>query len=61
MELDEYVLAPDEKAMLDSISSQVRDLQADAQAVLRCITRIKGLQGNWTLADDNSKLTRVTK
>jgi hypothetical protein len=53
----EYTLTADEQAMIQPIIETVDNLQRDAQAILRAITRLRGLEGNWNL--NGNKLIKV--
>lgn len=55
-ELIEYVLTPDELAMIDNCNAIAAAAQAEAQAILRTISRIRGLEGSWHY--DNGKMTK---
>lgn len=55
----EYTLTADEQAMLQPIIETVDNLQRDAQAILRAITRLRKLEGQWTL--EGNKLVKVAK
>lgn len=54
---EEYTLTPDELGMVKPIIETVENLQRDAQAILRAVTRHRGLEGNWNLVGD--KLVKV--
>lgn len=54
--VSEYVLSADEKALIDGINAQARELQSDMNAILRAITKARGLQGAWQF--DGEKFTR---
>ncbi len=54
---DEYLLTPDELGMIEPIIETVDTLQKEAQVILRAITRLRGLQGDWHLV--NKKLVKV--
>jgi hypothetical protein len=56
---DEYVLTDDEKGMLQPLIKASEDLQAETQAVLRAVIRLRKLEGNWTLVGD--KLVRPAR
>lgn len=45
----EYTLTADEQAMINPLIETVENLQRDAQAILRAITRLRSLDGNWNL------------
>jgi len=44
----EYTPTEDERALLDSGQAAIQALQAESQALLRCILRTRNLQGDWT-------------
>jgi hypothetical protein len=48
----EYTLTEDEKGMIIPIIETVENLQKEAQVVLRAITRLRGLEGQWSLMGD---------
>ena len=54
---NEYTLTADEQAMIQPIIESVENLQRDAQAILRAITRMRGLDGSWNL--NGTKLIKV--
>ena len=54
---NEYTLTTDEQAMIQPIIESVENLQRDAQAILRAITRMRGLEGSWNL--NGTKLVKV--
>lgn len=54
---NEYRLTRDELGMIDPVVKQIEFLQNEAQSLLRAITRLRGLQGNWQLEGD--KLIRI--
>lgn len=53
----EYELTPDEQAMVNPLIEAVENMQKDAQAILRAITRMRNLQGQWNL--QGTKLIKV--
>ncbi len=53
----EYILTADEQGLIKPLIETVENLQRDAQAVLRAITRLRNLEGNWNLVGD--KLVKV--
>jgi len=55
---EEYTLTADEQALVTPLIETVENLQRDAQAILRAITRMRGLEGNWNL--NGNKLIKVT-
>jgi hypothetical protein len=55
---EEYTLTADEQAMISPLIETVENLQRDAQAILRAITRMRNLEGNWNL--NGNKLVKVT-
>jgi hypothetical protein len=48
-QITEYTLTADEQAMINPLIETVENLQRDAQALLRAITRLRGLEGQWSL------------
>jgi hypothetical protein len=54
---DEYTLTADELGLVKPIIDTVESLQKEAQVVLRAITRLRGLEGNWALA--GNRLVKV--
>lgn len=54
----EYTLTTDEQAMINPLIETVENLQRDAQAILRAITRLRNLEGNWNLV--GNKLVKNT-
>jgi hypothetical protein len=46
---DQYTLTADELGLVKPIIETVDTLQKEAQAILRAITRLRGLEGNWNL------------
>jgi hypothetical protein len=54
---NEYELTPDELGMIKPLIDTVNDLQKEAQAILRAITRLRNLDGNWTL--EGTKMVKV--
>ncbi len=54
----EYTLTADEQALVQPLIETVENLQRDAQAILRAITRMRNLEGNWNL--NGNKLIKVT-
>ena len=55
---EEYTLTADEQAMINPLIETVDNLQRDAQAILRAITRMRNLEGNWNLT--GNKLIKAT-
>lgn len=55
---EEYTLTADEQALVTPLIETVENLQRDAQAILRAITRMRGLEGNWNL--NGNRLIKVT-
>jgi hypothetical protein len=54
---NEYTLTPDELGMIQPLIDNVEALQKEAQAILRAITRLRHLDGNWNLM--GNKLIKV--
>lgn len=54
---NEYELTKDEQGMIQPLIETVEQLQKDAQAVLRAITRLRGLEGQWNLV--GTKLVKI--
>ena len=54
---NEYELTLDEQGMVKPLIETVENLQKETQAVLRAITRLRGLEGNWNLI--GNKLVKV--
>ena len=54
---NEYTLTQDEQAMISPLIEAVENYQRDAQAILRAITRMRGLEGQWNL--NGNKLIKV--
>jgi hypothetical protein len=54
---NEYTLTADELGMVKPLIESVENLQKEAQAILRGITRVRKLDGNWSLVGD--KLVKV--
>ena len=54
---DSYTLTADEQGMVAPLMETIENLQREVQAVLRAITRLRGLEGNYNLVD--GKLIRV--
>lgn len=48
----EYTLTADEQGLIKPLIETVENLQRDAQAILRAITRMRNLEGNWNLIGD---------
>ena len=55
---DEYVLTADEMGMIKPLIDTVENLQKEAQAILRGISRVRNLQGDWVL--NEKKMIRTT-
>jgi hypothetical protein len=53
----EYALTEDEKGMVIPLIETIENLQKEVQAILRGITRLRKLDGNYTLQGD--RLVRV--
>jgi hypothetical protein len=56
-QITEYTLTADEQAMINPLIETVENLQRDAQAILRAITRLRGLEGQWNL--NGNKLIKM--
>lgn len=54
---NEYELTEDEQGLVQPLIETVENLQKETQAVLRAITRLRKLEGNWNLV--GNKLIRV--
>jgi hypothetical protein len=54
---NEYELTTDELGMIKPMIEAVDNLQKETQAVLRAITRLRNLQGQWNLVGD--KLVKI--
>jgi hypothetical protein len=54
---NEYELTTDELGMIKPMIEAVETMQKETQAVLRAITRLRNLQGNWNLVGD--KLVKI--
>jgi hypothetical protein len=48
----EYTLTADEQGMVKPLIETIENLQKETQAVLRAITRLRNLDGNWNLVGD---------
>lgn len=59
MEHEEYTLTDDEQGLVKPLIETIENLQRDAQAVLRAITRHRNLEGNWNLI--GSKLVKANQ
>jgi hypothetical protein len=49
---NEYTLTADEQGMVKPLIETIENLQKETQAVLRAITRLRNLEGNWNLVGD---------
>jgi hypothetical protein len=58
MEQTEYSLTEDELGMVKPMIDHIEFLQKETQTVLRAITRLRGLNGDWNLLGD--KLVKMT-
>jgi septation ring formation regulator EzrA len=54
---NEYELTTDELGMVKPMIEAVENLQKETQAILRAITRLRRLEGNWNLVGD--KLVKI--
>lgn len=46
---EEYTLTEEEQALILPIVQTVEELQTEARTILRAISRVRKLDGNWTL------------
>lgn len=49
---NEYQLTADERGMVQPLIDNIEVLQKECQSILRAITRLRNLDGNWTLMGD---------
>ena len=54
---NEYSLTADELGMVQPMIESMENLQKEVQAILRAITRLRGLEGNYNLV--GNKLVRA--
>lgn len=53
-----YTLTEDERAQVEAIATEMRNLQNEAGAVIRSIARARQLNGNWTFDQNNYTFTK---
>jgi hypothetical protein len=49
---NEYMLTDDEKGMLQPLLEMQKQIESEAQGLLRAIIRLRRLDGNWSLNGD---------
>jgi hypothetical protein len=54
---NEYQLTSDEQGLVKPLIENIEAMQRETQAILRAITRLRALEGNWNLVGD--KLVRM--
>ena len=56
---NEYVLNPDEQAVIGNIGAEIQALQQEASAYLKRIARVRNLEGNWSYDASTFKFTKA--
>lgn len=54
----EYTLTSDEQGLVKPLIENIEAMQRETTTILRAITRLRNLEGNWNLVGD--KLVRMT-